>query len=144
VLLERSLIIARSCTNTRLAVRQRISRDCYNYRIRLRALTNSVAACRNLSSYTKGLRRFRRVLTFRKEMSNEKQRLCPRMERSKLSQELSDVERNRVPPNPAGLTELSDAELSDVAGGAVGSIHTGRPCLPPTAYHCTFYCPAIL
>jgi mersacidin/lichenicidin family type 2 lantibiotic len=57
---------------------------------------------------------------------------------------LSDVERNRVPPNPAGLTEPSDAELSDVAGGAVGSIHTGRPCLPPTAYHCTFYCPAIL
>lgn len=47
MLLERSLIIARSCTNTRLAVRQRISRDCYNYRIRLRALTNSVAACRN-------------------------------------------------------------------------------------------------
>lgn len=32
-------------------------------------------------------------------------------------QSLTDAERSALPPNPAGIMELSDAELTGVAGG---------------------------
>ena len=44
---------------------------------------------------------------------------------------LSNAERNRLPPNPAGVIELSDAQLSEVGGGAAGLI---RPIV--SAAHC--------
>jgi mersacidin/lichenicidin family type 2 lantibiotic len=44
---------------------------------------------------------------------------------------LSDAERAALPANPAGLIELTAAELQDVAGGA-------RPKPPPSRrYSCT-------
>jgi mersacidin/lichenicidin family type 2 lantibiotic len=45
-------------------------------------------------------------------------------------QSLSEAERAQLPDHPAGLIELTDAELEDVAGG----VYTlNLSCLPPEA-----------
>ncbi|MGA8595260.1 MAG: mersacidin/lichenicidin family type 2 lantibiotic [Bryobacteraceae bacterium] len=41
---------------------------------------------------------------------------------------LSEAERESMPPNPAGLPELSDAQLKQVAGGLWHQV-TYIPCL---------------
>ena len=46
---------------------------------------------------------------------------------------LTDEERAQLPAHPAGITELSDAELADVAGGAAGTHYSH---CDPTADWC--------
>jgi mersacidin/lichenicidin family type 2 lantibiotic len=53
---------------------------------------------------------------------------------------LSDVERAMLPPHPAGLIDLADAELDSVAGGAIVQ-GTGTICQKQSCIGCTPYCP---
>lgn len=50
---------------------------------------------------------------------------------------LSDSERSRLPANPAGIVELSDTELGDVAGGMAT---VGPICSMLTLGYCTPHC----
>ena len=52
---------------------------------------------------------------------------------------LSDAQRALLPENPAGLIELSDADLDTVAGGSKLTVCTGACCqtVKPASIYCT-------
>jgi mersacidin/lichenicidin family type 2 lantibiotic len=56
-------------------------------------------------------------------------------------QNLSATERETLPPNPAGMTELSENQLKQVAGGALTPTLWFCSVLQCPTRDCTKYCP---